>query len=55
VLKTLGTRQWSGGRLMVSRAQRVFDEAGELQDETVRRQLGDFLRGFAASITDQSP
>jgi chromate reductase, NAD(P)H dehydrogenase (quinone) len=55
VLKTLGTQHWSGGRLMVSRAQQVFDEAGELKDETVRRQLGDFLRGFAASIADQSP
>ncbi|MGH8158039.1 MAG: NADPH-dependent FMN reductase [Rhodanobacter sp.] len=52
VLKALGTRQWSGGRLMVSRAYKVFDENGELQDEAIRKQLGDFLRGFATYITD---
>ena len=50
VLKTLGTRYWSGGRLLVSRAHKVFDEHGELQDETIRKQLGDFLRGFATYI-----
>ena len=47
VLKTLGTRQWSGGRLQVSRAGKVFDEHGELVDEAVRKQLGGFLQGFA--------
>ena len=50
VLKTLGTQQWSGGRLQVSRAGKVFDEQGQLQDEAVRKQLGDFLRGFAEHI-----
>ena len=50
VLKTLGTRHWSGGRLLVSRAYKVFDEHGELQDEAIRKQLGDFLRGFATYI-----
>ncbi len=50
VLKTLGTRQWSGGRLLVSRAHKVFDEHGELQDEAIRKQLGDFLRDFATYI-----
>lgn len=49
-LKTLGTRHWSGGRLLVSRAGKVFDEHGALRDEAVRQQLGDFLRGFAAYI-----
>jgi chromate reductase len=50
VLKTLGTRHWSGGRLLVSRAHKVFDEHGELQDEVIRKQLGDFMRGFATFI-----
>lgn len=50
VLKTLGTRHWSGGRLLVSRANKVFDEHGELQDEAIRKQLGDFLRGFVTYI-----
>jgi chromate reductase, NAD(P)H dehydrogenase (quinone) len=50
VLRTLGTRYWSGGRLMVSRASQVFDEHGELRDEAVRKQLGDFVRNYAAWI-----
>ena len=36
VLRTLGTRPWFGGRLMVSRAGQVFNEAGELVDEKVK-------------------
>jgi NAD(P)H-dependent FMN reductase len=55
VLKTLGTQQWSGGRLQVSRAGKVFDENGELVDEAVRKQLGDFLRGFAGHIDQHRP
>lgn len=54
VLKTLGTRHWSGGRLLVSRAHKVFDEHGELQDAAIRQQLGDFMRGFANYIEGQS-
>ncbi|MGE0113967.1 MAG: NADPH-dependent FMN reductase [Steroidobacteraceae bacterium] len=50
VLRTLGTRPWFGGRLMVSRANQVFDAAGELQDETVRKQLATFMAGFADFI-----
>ena len=47
VLKTLGTRQWSGGRLMLSRAGQAFDADGQLVDEGARRQLADFIAGFA--------
>lgn len=47
VLKTLGVRQWSGGRLLVSRAGKVFDENGEMVDEAIRKQLADFVAGFA--------
>jgi len=46
VLRTLGTRQWFGGRLMVSRAGSVFNEAGELTDEKIKAQLRDFMQGF---------
>ena len=46
VLRTLGTRFWSGGRLMVSRAPQVFDEQGAIKDEALRKQLTDFLRGY---------
>ena len=48
VLKTLGTRHWAGGRLLVSRAHTLIDPAGELADEKTRAALRDFLRGFAA-------
>lgn len=47
VLKMLGMRQWNGGRLLVSRANKVFNENGELADEAIRKQLGDFVAGFA--------
>ncbi len=50
VLKTLGARHWSGGRLLVSRAHQVFDEQGEMQDERIRKQLSEFLRGFASFV-----
>ena len=48
VLRTLGTRSWQGGRLMVSRAGKAFDGNGALVDDAVREQLRGFLAGFAA-------
>jgi NAD(P)H-dependent FMN reductase len=50
VLRTLGTRPWHGGRLMVSRAATVFGPEGQLLDEGVQRQLGEFVQGFAAFV-----
>jgi len=50
VLRTLGTRPWFGGRLMLSRAGKAFDESGALIDETVRTQLQDFIRNFAGFV-----
>jgi len=47
VLRTLGVRHWSGGRLMLSRANQVFDEHGEIRDEAAREQLRKFVAGFA--------
>jgi NAD(P)H-dependent FMN reductase len=46
VLRTLGTHPWFGGRLLVSRADSVFNEAGELADVKVKEQLEQFMRGF---------
>lgn len=46
VLRTLGTRPWFEGRLMVSRAQGVFDADGRLKDDALREQLARFLDGF---------
>ena len=50
VLRTLGTRPWFGGRLMVSRAAGVFNEAGDLTDEATRHQLRKFVGGFAEFV-----
>jgi NAD(P)H-dependent FMN reductase len=49
VLRTLGTRPWFGGRLMVSRAGQVFGADGQILDEKMRMQLQQFLQGFVAS------
>jgi chromate reductase, NAD(P)H dehydrogenase (quinone) len=46
VLRTLGMRPWFGARLQVSRANKVFDEAGEILDDAVRTQLQKFVHGF---------
>jgi chromate reductase, NAD(P)H dehydrogenase (quinone) len=50
VLRTLGTQFWSGGRLQVSRAATVFDEAGNLKDAGVEEQLKQFLAGYVAFV-----
>ena len=46
VLRTLGAELWSEGRLLVSRAQGVFDEAGTLTDAAMKDRLREFLHGF---------
>lgn len=48
VLRTLGMRLWSEGRLLVSRAQTVFDENGGITDQKVREQLAAYVQAFAA-------
>jgi NAD(P)H-dependent FMN reductase len=50
VLRTLGTRPWFGGRLMVSRAGQVFDASGAMVDEKIREQLKQYLHGFVAFL-----
>jgi NAD(P)H-dependent FMN reductase len=50
VLRTLGTRPWFGGKLMVSRAGSVFNDAGELTDDGVRDQLAKFLERYLSFI-----
>jgi len=47
VLRTLRTRFWSEGRLMVSRVQTLIDADGELADAATLAQLGQFVDGFA--------
>ena len=50
VLRTLGTRHWTGAKLMVSRAHEVFDQEGNLVDERAQGQLKDFVAGFVARL-----
>jgi len=50
VLRTLGTHAWFGGRLLVSRAGGVFDEAGALKDATIEEQLKQFLAGYVSFV-----
>jgi NAD(P)H-dependent FMN reductase len=50
VQRTLGTRFWSGGRLLVSRAGQAFDAEGRLVDERVRLQLAQFLAAYRDSF-----
>jgi chromate reductase, NAD(P)H dehydrogenase (quinone) len=49
VLRTLGAELWEG-RLLVSRAQGVFDAEGKLTDEKFREQLKAFVVGFVRFV-----
>ena len=46
VLHALGAEHWSGGRLLVPGAGRVFDENGRLIDDSVSERLDRFIRNF---------
>ncbi len=54
VLRTLGTRPWHQGRLMVARAGSVFDNQGTMTDEKMRARMAVFLAGFSAFAGAQS-
>jgi chromate reductase len=54
VLRTLQTRPWFGGRLIVSNAAKVFDEKGTLVDEQIRTQLKTFMTGFESFIAKKA-
>lgn len=50
VLRTLGTRPWFEGRLLVSRAGTVFDEAGNLVNDKTKEQLRQLMEGFLVHV-----
>lgn len=50
VLRALGTNPWFGGRMMVSRANSVFADNGDIKDPGIQEQLGQFMRGFTAFV-----
>ena len=54
VLRTLGTNPWFGGRMLVSRADSVFDETGKIKDENIRKQLQQYLNGFVEFIRSRA-
>ena len=51
VLRTLGTRTWSGEQLYITGAGQVFDSAGRLTDEKVKKLLTEFMAGFSRFIS----
>ncbi|WP_442681048.1 NADPH-dependent FMN reductase [Sphingomonas sp. ASY06-1R] len=51
VLRTLEADHWSGGRLIVSEAGKLFDpSSGDLVDGSTRARLRKYLGGFVAHI-----
>jgi len=50
VLRTLETRPWFGGRLLVSRAAGVFNVDGQIADEGTKKKLREFVAGFVGFI-----
>lgn len=55
VFRTLKVNLWSGGRLLVSRAQGAFDENGTLTTPATEEQLKSFMAGFADFIRMARP
>jgi chromate reductase, NAD(P)H dehydrogenase (quinone) len=54
VLRTLRTKPWLGGRMLVSRAGSLFDDKGNLTDAATRDSLREFMAGFAAFVAAKS-
>jgi NAD(P)H-dependent FMN reductase len=54
VLRTLETRPWFGGRLLVSRAAGAFNADHQLADEGTKKKLREFLAGFVGYVQSSS-
>jgi chromate reductase len=52
-LRTLGTKPWFGGRLMVANADKMFDPAGQLTDAALKERLRKFLAGFSRFAAEE--
>lgn len=50
VLRTLGTRIYTGHKLTVSKAKDVFEEDGTIADEAIRDRLAGMLEGFVREV-----
>jgi NAD(P)H-dependent FMN reductase len=53
VLRTLGTRPWFEGRVMIASAGKVFDPDGRLIDPATQDRVRTFVEGFAAFVDAQ--
>ena len=53
-LRTLQADFWSGGRLMVARANTLMDADGRLADEATRTRLAAFIADFAAFVQSRA-
>jgi len=54
VLRTLQTKPWFGAKLLVSQADKIFNDKGDLVDDKVKLQLQNYLRGFVKFIESES-
>ena len=51
IFRSLRMQLWvAGGGLMVSSAHQKFSENGELQDDTLREQIENYLNGFISTL-----
>jgi NAD(P)H-dependent FMN reductase len=50
VFRTLAMRPWCGGRLMVSKADKAFDDNDRLINAPIRAELSEFLQGFVRFV-----
>ena len=55
VLRTLQMLPFFGPRMLVSNAQKVFDDKGEMTDDKVRERLSTFLKAYAAFLQRVGP
>lgn len=53
VFRTLGMRPYFGSQLYVAGASKVFDDQGNLVDDTIRELLTKFMGGFADFVDAQ--
>lgn len=52
VMRTLGACLWTGGRLQVSGAGKIFDDNGRLTDDAMRQRLQEFVNGFVKFVAE---
>ena len=50
VFRTLQTKPWFGAKMLVSNADKMFNDKGDLVDEKIKSQLQKYLKGFVEFI-----